>query len=170
MKVSSSSIPMADSRALYSLQENTDVPCCRPKRFVTPTHVDCRKCRWDSGVTGLENNCFSHRLIQQQLVARNPTLVVDGACFDSTSSNICVTRLLSREVNIKLSVIGIHMVLQVVSSEYGSEWHAVDGKQYRTKYRSLRYTTVQLLSARNGILNINSKCSIRQVGCYPRQR
>ena len=35
----------------------------------------------------------------------------------------------SREVNIKLSVIGIHMVFQVVSSEYGSEWHAVDSKQ-----------------------------------------
>ena len=35
----------------------------------------------------------------------------------------------SREVNIKLSVIGIHMVFQVVSSEYGSEWHTGDGKQ-----------------------------------------
>ena len=36
---------------------------------------------------------------------------------------------ISREVNIKLSVIGIHMVFQVVSSEYGSEWHTGDGKQ-----------------------------------------
>ena len=62
-------------------------------------------------------------------MARHPTLDVDGACFDSASSNICVTRLVSREVNITLSVIGINMVFQVVSSEYGSEWHAVDGKQ-----------------------------------------
>ena len=79
--------------------------------------------------TGVENNCFGLGLIQQQLVARHPTLDVGGACFDSASSNICATRLLSREVNTKLSVIGIHMAFQVVSSEYGSEWHAVDGKQ-----------------------------------------
>ena len=77
---------------------------------MTPIHVDCRNCRWDSGVMGVENNCFGLGLIQQQLVARHPTPDVGGACFDSTCSNICVTRLVSREVNIKLSVIGIHMV------------------------------------------------------------
>ena len=92
---------------------------------MTPTHVDCGSCRWHSGVTAVENNCFGLGLIQQQLVARHPKLYVGGTCFDSASCNICVTRLVSREVNIKLSV----MVFQVVSSEYGSEWHAVDGKQ-----------------------------------------
>ena len=95
-----------------------------------PTHVDCRNCRWDSGVTGVENNCFDLALIQQQLVARYPTLDVGGACFDSASSNICVTGLVSREVNIKLSVVGIHMVFQVVSSEYGNEWHTVPGVKW----------------------------------------
>ena len=93
---------------------------------MTPTHVDWR---WDSGVTGVENSCFGLGLIQEQLVARHPTLRIDGAFFDSASSNICFTRLVSREVNTKLSVIGIHMVCQVVSGEDGSEWHAVDGKQ-----------------------------------------
>ena len=96
---------------------------------MTPTHIDCRNCRWDSGVTGVENSCFGLGLIQQQLVARRPMLDVGGACFNLANSNICVTRLASREVDIKLSVIGIYVVFQVVSSEYGSEWHAVDGKQ-----------------------------------------
>ena len=96
---------------------------------MTPTHVNCRNCRWDSGIMGIENNCFGLAHIQQQLVARHPTINVGGASFDLASSNICVTRLVSREVNIKLSVIGIHMVFQVGSSEYGSEWHTVDGKQ-----------------------------------------
>jgi len=96
---------------------------------MTPTHVDSSNRMWDSGITGMENNCFDLVLIQQQWLARHPMLDVGGTCFDSASSNICVTRLVSREVNIKLSVIGIHMVFQVVSSEYGSEWHAVDGKQ-----------------------------------------
>ena len=47
---------------------------------MTPTHVDSRNYRWDSGVTGVENNCFGLTLIQQQLVARHPTFDVGGAC------------------------------------------------------------------------------------------
>ena len=113
-----------------SVQENADVPYCRLRRYMTPTHVDCRNCRWQSGVSGVENNCFGLGLVQQQLVARHPTLDVGGACFNSASSNICVIRLFSREVNIKLSDIGIHMVFQVVCSEYGSEWHAVGIQTY----------------------------------------
>ena len=72
---------------------------------MTPTHVDCRNCMWDSGVTGVENNCFSSNwwLVIQRFVA--------GASFDSASSDICVTRLVSREVNIRLSVIGIQKAL-----------------------------------------------------------
>ena len=62
-------------------------------------------------------------------MARHPTLDVGGACFNSAVSNICITRLVSREINIKLNVIGIHMVFQVVSSECGSEWQAICGKQ-----------------------------------------
>ena len=46
---------------------------------MTPTHVDCRNCRWHSGVTGVENNCFGLGLIQQQLMARRPTLDVDAS-------------------------------------------------------------------------------------------
>ena len=59
---------------------------------MTPAHVDCCNCRWDSGVTGIGNNCFGLGLIQHQLVARRPTLEVDGARFDSPSSNICVAK------------------------------------------------------------------------------
>ena len=84
---------------------------------MTPTHVDSSNRMWASGITGIENNYFDLVLIQQQWLARHTTLDVGGA------------RLVSREVNIKLSVIGIHMIFQVVSKEYGSEWHAVDGKQ-----------------------------------------
>ena len=63
-------------------------------------------------------------------MARHPTLDVGGACFDSASSNICVTRLVSREgFEGSQHKVECHRHTYGISSCVKHEWHAVDGKQ-----------------------------------------
>jgi len=46
-----------------SVQENADVSYCQLRRYVTPTYVDYRNCKWHSGVTRVEDNSFGLGLI-----------------------------------------------------------------------------------------------------------